>query len=150
MHGSEGSRAGTLLGLAGAGAVGAFWTGQDAAHGEDQDMAVGEFLLELAGQALLDLVEAGEDRDGDEDNNGALAVADFKLWKAIVLVSISCAMYDLLRLHLIVPHEQRRIAGVSKGPSGRGCWSRVRKGRLRCWFPARRGFASKDCCERSC
>ena len=49
VHGSEGSRAGTLLGLACAGAVGALWAGQDAAAGEEEDMAVGELLLEFAG-----------------------------------------------------------------------------------------------------
>ena len=79
MHGSQGSRAGTLLGLAGARAVGSFWAGENAAHGEDQDVAVGELLLEFAGQALLDLVEAGEEGDRDEDNDGALAVANFEL-----------------------------------------------------------------------
>ena len=29
---------------------------------------------------LLNLVEAGEERDGDEDDNGFLAVADLELW----------------------------------------------------------------------
>ena len=81
MHGGQGSAARTFLGLVGAGAVGAFGAGQDAAHGQDQDVAVGEFLLEFAGQALLDLVEAGEEGDGDEDDDGALAVADFELWR---------------------------------------------------------------------
>lgn len=42
-------------------------------------MAVGELLLEFTGQALLDLVEAAEERDGDEDDDGLLAVADFEL-----------------------------------------------------------------------
>jgi hypothetical protein len=39
-----------LLGLAGAGAVGALWAWQDAAGSEDQDVAVGELLLELTGE----------------------------------------------------------------------------------------------------
>jgi hypothetical protein len=29
---------------------------------------------------LLDLVEAGEERDGDEDDDGFFAVADLELW----------------------------------------------------------------------
>ncbi len=29
---------------------------------------------------LLDLVKAGEERDGDEDDDGFFAVADLKLW----------------------------------------------------------------------
>lgn len=49
-------------------------------------MTIGELLLELAGQALLDLVEAGEERNGDKDDNGALAVADFELFIEIVSV----------------------------------------------------------------
>ena len=43
-------------------------------------MAVGELLLEFAGQALLDLVETREEWHGDEDHDGALAMADFELW----------------------------------------------------------------------
>ena len=43
-------------------------------------MSIGEFLLEFASEALLDLVEAGKERDGDEDYNGTFAVADFELW----------------------------------------------------------------------
>jgi hypothetical protein len=42
-------------------------------------VAVGELLLKLTGQTLLNLVEAGEERDGDEDNDRTLAVADFEL-----------------------------------------------------------------------
>ena len=42
-------------------------------------MTVGELLLELAGEALLDFVEAGEEGDGDEDDDGLLAVANFEL-----------------------------------------------------------------------
>jgi len=79
VHGGQGSRARTLLGLAGAGTIGALGAGQNAAHGQDQDVAVGELLLEFAGQALLDLVEAREEGDGDEDDDGALAVRDFEL-----------------------------------------------------------------------
>lgn len=42
-------------------------------------MSVGELLLKFAGETLLDLVEAREERDGDEDDDGALAVAHFEL-----------------------------------------------------------------------
>ena len=41
---------GALLGLAGAGPVGALGAGQDAAGSNDQDVAVGELLLELTGE----------------------------------------------------------------------------------------------------
>jgi len=75
----QGSAARALLSLRGAGSVGALGARQDAAGCEDQDVAVGELLLELTGQALLDLVEAGEERNGDEDDNGTLAVADLEL-----------------------------------------------------------------------
>ena len=50
-------------------------------------MAVRELLLELSGQTLLDLVEAWQEGNGDEDNNSALAVADFELFIEIMLVS---------------------------------------------------------------
>jgi hypothetical protein len=79
MDGRECSRARTLLGLVRAAAVGAFGAREDAAGCEDEDMAVRELLFELAGQALLHFVEAGEERDGDEDDDGFFAVADFDL-----------------------------------------------------------------------
>lgn len=49
---SQSTRARALLGLGVARAGGALGAGQDAARGEDQDMAVGELLLELTGQAV--------------------------------------------------------------------------------------------------
>jgi hypothetical protein len=39
--------------LAGAGAVGALRAREDAACGEDEDVAVGELLLELAGETVI-------------------------------------------------------------------------------------------------
>lgn len=42
-------------------------------------MSVGELLFEFAGEALLDFVEVGEQWDGHEDYDGALAMADLKL-----------------------------------------------------------------------
>jgi len=79
VDGGQGSRARTLLGLRGAGAVAALWARENAAAGEDQDMAVGELLLELAGESLLHLVEAWKGWDGDKDDNSLLAVANFNL-----------------------------------------------------------------------
>lgn len=40
-----------FLGLRSARAGGAFGSGEDAAGGEDEDVALGEFLFEFAGQA---------------------------------------------------------------------------------------------------
>ena len=51
VDGSECSGTGTLLSERGARAVGALGAGKDAARGEDQDVAVGELLLELTGEA---------------------------------------------------------------------------------------------------
>lgn len=51
MDGSECARTRTLLGLRGAAAVGALRAGEDAAGGDEEDVAVGEFLFELAGEA---------------------------------------------------------------------------------------------------
>lgn len=42
-------------------------------------MSIGELLLELAGEALLHLVEALKGWDGDKDDNRLLAVANFNL-----------------------------------------------------------------------
>jgi hypothetical protein len=82
MHRGQGTGTGSFLGLRGSTAVGAFGTGQDASGSEDEDVAVGEFLFELARQALLDFVEAGEQGDGHEDDDSFFAVADFDLESA--------------------------------------------------------------------
>lgn len=66
----SGSR--SLLRLVGAAAVGALWAGQDSARGNYDDLSVGELLLEFAGETLLNFVEAWEERDGHEDNDGFL------------------------------------------------------------------------------
>lgn len=103
VYSGQGARARALLLLVGAGVDRALGAGQDAALSDEKDVAVGELLLELTGQAiqivcqfflslsrsssagmlafvpLLDLVEALEERDGDEDDNGLLAVADLNL-----------------------------------------------------------------------
>ena len=49
---SQRARTGALLGLVVAGTAGALGAGQDAARGQDQDVAVGELLLQLTGQAV--------------------------------------------------------------------------------------------------
>lgn len=51
VHGSESARARTLLGELGARAGRALGTGQNAARSNEEDLAVGELLLELTGQA---------------------------------------------------------------------------------------------------
>jgi hypothetical protein len=75
----QGSRTGALLLLGVAGAGRALGAGQNAARGQDQDVAVRELLLELAGQALLNAVEALQGRNGDKDGNSLLAVANLDL-----------------------------------------------------------------------
>jgi len=57
VHGRQGAGAGPFLRLRRARAVRAFGTGKDAARGEDQDVAVGEFLLELAGETARRVLE---------------------------------------------------------------------------------------------
>ncbi len=52
MNGGQGSAARTLLSLGSAAAVAALGAGKDAARGEDQDMAVGELLLEFTGETV--------------------------------------------------------------------------------------------------
>ena len=74
-------------------------------------MSVGELLLEFTGEALLDLVEAGKQRDGDEDYNGTFAMADFELWRT---VSVCIKMEErLLKSYLTSRDElewsQRRL-----------------------------------------
>ena len=51
VNSSQSSRTGTLLLLGVAGAGGTLGAGQDTARGQDQDVAVGELLLELTGKA---------------------------------------------------------------------------------------------------
>ena len=58
MDSGEGSRLGALLCLRGARSVGALGAGQDAAGSDDQDVAVGELLLELTGEATESSVNA--------------------------------------------------------------------------------------------
>merc|ERR1711981_1114581 len=75
----EGTRAWTLLLLEVARAVRALWTGQDATGGDDQDMAVGELLLELARQALLHLVPAWQRWNRNEDDNSLATMSNLNL-----------------------------------------------------------------------
>ena len=99
---SQSARTGALLGLGVARAGGALGLGEDAAGSEDQDVAVGELLLELTSEAatqhgqyvqckmdrvflfnlpLLDAVEALQGWDGDKDDNSLLAVANLDLFQ---------------------------------------------------------------------
>jgi len=75
----ECSGTGTLLSERSSGAVATLWAGEDTARGEDDDMAVGELLLELTGETLLHTVETLEGWDGDKDDNSLPAVANFNL-----------------------------------------------------------------------
>ena len=91
----EGSRARALLGLVGARPVGALGARENAARGNEEDVAVGELLLELTGETgnvskdtlhedgahkpLLHLVPALEKGNRDEDDNSLPAVADLDL-----------------------------------------------------------------------
>ena len=52
---SECSGTGSLLSLRCTGAVGALWAGKNAARGEDEDVTVGELLLELTGETACAL-----------------------------------------------------------------------------------------------
>jgi hypothetical protein len=56
VDGSECARAWALLLLRCAAAVGALGTGEDAAGGDDEDVAVRELLLELTGETVIALV----------------------------------------------------------------------------------------------
>ena len=45
---------------------------------------------------LLDFVEAGEERDGDEDDDSFFAVADFELWVGAREASLVDALPDII------------------------------------------------------
>jgi len=83
----ESSRTWALLSLGSARAVGTLGAGQDAAGSNNQDVAVGELLLELTGEALLGLVPALEkgNRDKDDDSLAAMSNLDLR-----ILVSANC------------------------------------------------------------
>lgn len=113
VDGGQSAGAGALLLLGVARAGGALGAGQDAARGQDQDVAVGELLLQLTGQAvgvgrqywvalvnmikmerslpLLDTVETLQERDGDKDDNSLLAVANLDLFK---IPKLACELPD--------------------------------------------------------
>lgn len=75
VDGRQSAAAGALLLLGVAGAGGALGAGQDAARGEDQDVAVRELLLELAGEAGAKMSARGVvttfgRREGDTKKKG--------------------------------------------------------------------------------
>lgn len=53
VDGRQSTRTGTLLGLVAAGVGGALGAGEDTALSDEEDVTVRELLLELAGQAVL-------------------------------------------------------------------------------------------------
>lgn len=119
VDGGQCAGAGTLLLLGVARAGGSLGAGQDAARGEDQDVAVGELLLQLTGETfeavgcqwqvawwmmvmpgngswnlpLLDTVEALQERDGDKDDNSLLAVTNLDLFK---ITKLACELPENL------------------------------------------------------
>lgn len=70
---------GSLLGLCGSASVAALWSREDAALSKEDDVTIGELLLEFTGQALLDLVESLEERNWDKDDDCLLAMANLDL-----------------------------------------------------------------------
>jgi len=79
VNGGECAGSWTLLLLRCAAAVGALWARENATGSNDEDVAVGELLLKLAGEALLRLVPSRKQRYGDEDDNCFPAVANLNL-----------------------------------------------------------------------
>lgn len=75
VDGSQRSVSWSLLGGSGSSA----WLLEDSSLGDEDDMTVREFLLELSGQSLLNLVERFEQRDWDEDDDSLLASTDLDL-----------------------------------------------------------------------
>lgn len=130
------------MSLAGSGSVGSLWLGQDSSGCDDQNLVAGEFLFELTGQTLLDLVEVGQQRDWNEDDDGFSALADLELKYQLVSVCIGIPIF--------IPRELRRIAGASEQPSGRRCWSRVRRSHLRGKFRVHLGGLLTGCWQQSC
>lgn len=77
VDGSQSSRTGSLLLLGVAGASGSLGAGQDAARGKDQDVAVGELLLELTGEAVkIVSLRAFDTRMVCEDQECGLTAAE--------------------------------------------------------------------------
>ena len=70
LDGGEGAGAGTGGGRAGGALVG---VAEDGTLGDDEDVAAGELLLELADELLVDLVEGLEKLVGDVEDDGLLA-----------------------------------------------------------------------------
>lgn len=112
VDGGECSGTGTLLGLRGSRAVGALGAGENTARGEEEDVAVGELLLELTGETvqsisalvrdwegkgkgegdipLLNTVETLEGWDRDKDDQSLFAVANFDLLRSKVSMRSPC------------------------------------------------------------
>lgn len=82
--------------------------------GQEEDVAVGKLLLKFAGETLLDLVEIGEQRDGDEDDNGAFSTSDFELYKSDVRTGDTENKFKMSSSS--VPHEPSGSVAVSEQP----------------------------------
>ena len=54
--------------------------GEDGALSNENNVTVAELLLELTGQSLLNLVNSGEERRRDENDNSLLTTSDLKLY----------------------------------------------------------------------
>ena len=87
VHGRERPRARALLRLA---VVSARGFGHDPPLGQEHDVAVGELLLQLARQALLDLVVGGQAGHGHKDDNGLAPLANLDLARRVELQRAQC------------------------------------------------------------
>jgi len=69
--------------------------------GDDEDRLAGELLLELLDERALlgELLERGEHRDGDEDDDSLLAITNVNLLGGGDVALLERAL-ELLRVHL--------------------------------------------------
>lgn len=72
VNGGESSVSWSLLG----GPRSTTWLLEDSSLSNEDDVSVGELLLKLSGQTLLNLVERLEERDWDKDDDSLLATTD--------------------------------------------------------------------------
>ena len=74
VDGSECSGTGSLLGLRGSGSVASLWAGQDTAGGEDQDVTVGELLLEFTSETFTHVSTAFRDLENQAGRHTVAAL----------------------------------------------------------------------------
>jgi len=75
----ECTRTRALLRLVGAAAIAALGARENAARSNNEDVSLGEFLLEFTGEALLNLVPGREQRNRHENDNGLASRTDINL-----------------------------------------------------------------------